>query len=387
MAKLGATVLAAPLTRGAQPDPPANGFPSRPVFQVDVIAPTKDKPQSKLWFAQGTWWAWLPVRGGSSIWRRTASGWQRQTALDAVLRDLPGQADVWADASTVRAVLVEPKRIAVASLRWETATSQYRPLGEPLALPPGAETETATLTRDGAGRLWIAYNANRRMWARASVSPDATAWTDPIEITMQSASADDICVVTALPGEIGVMWSDQEHDAVFFRRHANSAPPAQWKEIETVAEGGKTADDHFNIAALDNGALFAATKNSVDRIDFPQHVLRVRSADGTWSNLPYAPLTRTHAPTRPIAQLTQDGSRLYLLHTLALSGRRPAKSIIVCQSTTPAKLSVAGRATPLIDADAVVNNVTGSKARLPGKRPWIVLASDQEGRVYEGQLP
>jgi hypothetical protein len=30
--------------------------------------------------------------------------------------------------------------------------------------------------------------------------------------------------------------------------------------------------------------------------------------------------------------------------------------------------------------------VTGSKARLPWQKPWIVLASDGEGRVYEGRL-
>jgi len=63
-----------------------------------------------------------------------------------------------------------------------------------------------------------------------------------------------------------------------------------------------------------------------------------------------------------------------------------SQSIIVSQSTNPSDLSVESRARTLIDAGAAVNNVTGSKASLPRQKPWIVLASDSEGRVYEGQL-
>ena len=361
-----------------------------PVFRVDTPAPTKDKPQSKLWFAEGCWWAWLPVRGGSSVWRRAEAGWQRQQNLDDALRGLPGQADVWSGGDTVRAVLVEPKRIAVVTLGWDARASRYRPLGAPAEFDSGAEMETATITRDGAGWDWIAYNAGRRMWVRAVQSAgmpsSAGNWTAPIEVSRQRASDDDICAMVAMPGEIAVIWSDQEHDAVYVRRHANRARPEEWKGIEVIEEGNKTADDHINIAARGNGELYVATKNSVDRMGAPQQVLRVRSANGKWRNYPYAALTASQSPTRPIAQLTHDGSRLYLLHTIGLTGQRPAQSIIVCQSTDPTALSVEDSPRTLIDAGAAVNNVTGSKARLPWQKPWIVLASDGEGRVYEGRL-
>jgi cell wall assembly regulator SMI1 len=33
-----------------------------------------------------------------------------------------------------------------------------------------------------------------------------------------------------------------------------------------------------------------------------------------------------------------------------------------------------------------VNNVTGPKAAFPPNAPWIVLASDNEGNVYEADL-
>ncbi len=354
---------------------------AEPVMRVDVPAPTKDKPQSKLWFAHGNWWAWLPVRGGSSVWRRTEAGWRRQEDPDGALRGLPGQADVWAGGDSVRAVLVEPKRLAVAGLRWDAGASRYMAAGA-AEFDPGGETETATIARDGAGRDWIAYNAGRRMWVRAS----GKSWTGPIEVSREEASEDDICAVTALPGGIGVIWSDQAHDAVYFRRHRDGARPEQWEEIEVIEQGGKTADDHINIAALGNGELFVATKNSVDRVGAPQQVLRVRDAKGRWTNRPYAVMTEREQPTRPIVQLAQDGGRLFLLHTIGLRGQRPARSVIVCQSTRAAELSLDGGRKTLIDAGAAVNNVTGSKARLPRQAPWIVLASDDEGRVYEGRL-
>jgi hypothetical protein len=141
----------------ADPSTTALARASRPVFQVDVASPTKDKPQSKIWFAHGSWWAWLPTRDGSSIWKRTDTGWQRQASLDRALGGLPGQADVWADRDTVRAVLVEARRVAVVGLQWDSTSKGYVPAGPPVqfVMPGGAEAkgtiETATIAR-GSGR-------------------------------------------------------------------------------------------------------------------------------------------------------------------------------------------------------------------------------------------
>lgn len=360
---------------------------AEPVFAVDVPAPTKDKPQSKLWFAHGSWWAWLPVSGGSSIWRRTSAGWRRQHDLDAPLRGLPGQADVWADRDYVRAVLVEPRRLAVAGLRWDARIHRYRWSADAVEFGDATGAiETATIARDATGRWCVAYNSDRRMWIRMSLSPDSRTWSDAVEVSGRMASVDDICAVVALPGEVAVMWSDQVQDAVYFRRHSDGAPPERWGEMEIVEQGGKTADDHINIAAAGDGRLFVATKNSVDREGAPQQVLRVRDRRGAWSNHPYAPLTPEHAPTRPVAQLDPGASRLFLIHTAGLVGRRPAASVIVCQDTDPTRLSLGGPPRTLIQAGTAVNNVTGSKARLPKGAAWVVLASDSQGGVYEGRL-
>lgn len=274
-------------------------------------------------------------------------------------------------------------------MKWDAGHRSYRLAAEPwrFAIPAGGEpVETATIARDGSGRWWIVYNYRRKMWARTVRNTAGDDWTEPIAVSEQLASQDDICAVAAMPGGVGVIWSDQDHEAVYFRRHSNEAAPESWEAIEIAEQGGKTADDHINLTVAGDGTLYAATKNSVDRIDQPQQVLRVRDPRGKWSNYPYALLTREHQPTRPIVQLLGDPARLYLLHTVGLRGRRPPHSIIVVQAADPKRPGRIGAARTLIDGGTAVNNVTGSKAPLPQQGPWIVLASDAGGNVYEARL-
>jgi len=345
-----------------------------PVFETGVAAPTKDKPQSKLWFAGVTWWAWMPSADGSVLWRRGADGWERRDDLRDVLRGLPGQADVWALGNEVAAVLVEKQRLAFVRAR--LVGGKYVVVGKPVVFTLGSATETATVVRDGGGRWWIAYNERRRMWVRSSA--DGERWGAPVEVSVDAAAEDDICAIAALPGGVGVIWSDQAADAVLFRFHG-----AKWGPVETVARGNKTADDHFHTALAADGRLFVATKNSLDTVGEAQLVLRVRSAGGKWTNYPYARRTAEVEPSRPIALI--GGERLFLLHSVYR--RKGLAGFVAMLSTGIGELRVDGEAGALIAADGVsVNNVTGSKAALPTGVPWIVLASDEKGRVYEGEI-
>ncbi len=366
---------------------------ARPVFKVDVRNPTKDKPQSKLWFAHGSWWAWLPVKDGSSVWKRTGQGWRRQSHLDAVLRGLPGQADVWADADTATAVLVEPERLAVVSLRWENSSGGYVLALAPVTLAIGTPrnreeaVETATIARDGRGVWWIAYDWEREIYARHSMDNSVREWSAPVRVSEKKTDADDICAIVALPGSVGVVWSDQDHDAVYFREHLDGAPAGSWKPIETADSGGNTADDHLNAAVAADGTLYLATKNSVDMMGEPQLTLRIRDARGKWTNTPYAPRTKAGEPSRPIVLLTPGDSRVLLLHTIYhVDSVTPRHDRIVWQSTARGPLSLTGAARVLIDSGKIVNDITGPKAALPAGEPWVVLASDRGGEVFEALL-
>jgi hypothetical protein len=360
---------------------------TKPVFKVDVASPTKDKPQSKLWFAHGSWWAWLPVRGGSGIWRRTAAGWQRQTSLDESLRGYPGQADVWAERDQVTAVLVEPARLAVIRLKWNSRAPGYELGAKPdlFELPAtGASdgpVETATIARDSRGRWWFAYNWRRQVWARSFAGG---AWSEAAVISKERTMVDDLCAIVALPGRIGVLWSDQNSDAIYLRLRSDNASPEKWDAVEIAQQGGKTADDHIHAVVLKDGTLCVATKNSVDEIGKGQLVLRVRGPGGRWTNHPYAVRTEQVEPSRPIIVVGGDPERLMLAHSVYTKG--PSGSRVVWQSTDARQIDVSLAATPLIDPLGYVNDVTGCKAHLPEGQPWIVLASGRDGSLYEAQL-
>jgi hypothetical protein len=361
------------------------------VIRTGVPSATRDKPQSKLWHAHGRWWAWLPVPGGSAVWKRTDDGWQRDDEAAAALAALPGQADVWADDDGVRAVLVEPDRLTLVALQYDrrcdgycVASTHSCPLGD--VASAGDATETATLARDGTGRWWVAYDRAARICVRAFDDGPNGTWSEPVTLG-EPTKADDLCAAAALPGRIGIVWSDQLHDAVYFAAHRDGDAVDAWQVPEVVEQGRRTADDHLNLAVGGDGTLFVASKNSVDQVGEPQLVLRVRRPNGTWQNLPYADVTVDQLPSRPIVLLNQAATRLHLLHTIYPAAPMGRRSYIAMQTSRAGRFDPDAPTHELLAAATALNNVTGCKQRLPDDAPWIVLASDAAGNVYDAVLP
>lgn len=386
-------LLCAPVSTVAA-EPPAH----QPVFQLDIANPTADKPQSKLWFARSSWWAWLPNRNGSSIWQRTASGWQRVTSLDETLRQLPGRADVLSTGDTIRAVLVDGCQLTVATLRYNAQAGSYLPDGEPTRFkveggePPNKIIETATIACDSQGRCWIAYPWQQKMWVRASNDNTLTEWTEPFAVS-EETDRDDLCAIVALPGAVGVAWSNQLQETMSFRLHQDGADTNNWEPTEIIERGNKNADDHISAKVDADGRLLLATKNSVDRVGQPQLVLRIRDPNGNWQSITYAERTTTAHPSRPQILLAEKPPYLLLVHTIyGPKGPPPnetQQNTIAWQAAPLAHLNAATlnvASQSLIDPATSINNVTGCKAMLPNGQPWIVLASDEAGHVYEGQL-
>lgn len=358
---------------------------NRPVLQVDVSNPTSDKPQSKIWYTSGSWWALLPRRSGPSLWQRTASGWKEHTAVTAALTGLPGRGDVWFDSSGATAVLLKNHSFAIVRLRprastwtpkilarWETAAE--RPI------------ETSTIARDGRRRWWVASTVSNRVlvWN----SPDGTTWSGP-NVIGDGLDKDDICAVTPIPGGVGVLWSNQATESVFFRVHRDMAAAGAWDPVETVDSGNRTADDHINAALTADGTLWVATKNSVDTVGKPQQVLRLRAPNGSWRNIPYSILKRTEGPSRPVVAVAPDQRTVFYGHTIYDHTDRTRDRIVFGridlnspQSLETPEIVIA----PAADLKARVNDATRAKAPMPAAGVWLVLASDREGRVYEADL-
>jgi hypothetical protein len=364
---------------------------TRPVFQVNFAHPTADKPQSKLWFAHGRWWALLPRATAPSLWERTGAGWREHGEIAAALRGVPGRADVWSDADGATAVGVGPGSLAVFRVRATDsgATSwEARSLATlPVDVDPATPLETATIVRDGAKHWWIATTARQRVLVWHSA--DGVAWEGPHPLET-GIGADDICTLMSLPDGVGIVWSDQARDRIAFRLHRDGRAPTDWEEIEIVASGGNTADDHLNTALLADGTLVVVTKNSLDTLGEPQLVLRVRSGL-SWRNLPYAPLREGAEPSRPIVIAAPDSRSLVSAHTVYNNRQRPRLHDHIVAGrldlTSPDVLrEVKPAITPELELGSQVNDATGPKSAFPDNAPWLLLASDRQGRIYEVDL-
>lgn len=366
---------------GANADGPATA----PVLQVDYPFPTADKPQSKTWFSHGRWWAILPRLAGPSLWERTAAGWVEHPETAAALAGLPGRADVWWDGDGATAASAADRIIRVFRLAPADAAARVWRAEVLATLPAPADDaiETVTLARDPGGVWWIATAVQEKIFAWSS--RDGKQWSEP-EAIGRGVDADDICAVVPLRSGVGVIWSNQKKETVNFRVHRTGEPAEVWDPVETVQSGNRNADDHLRAALAADGTLWVATKNSVDETGAPQFVLRVRSPDGVWRNLPYGRLAADTAISRPTLALAPDGA-VWLGHSVY---REKVRSEIVFgrADLRQAEVLTAPRAViaPSPGPGARVNDPAGPKAVFPADAPWIVLASDAAGRVYEADL-
>lgn len=361
--------------------------PVQPVLQVDYPYPTTDKPQSKLWYAGDCWWAILPRSGGPSLWQRTATGWKEHPEVYKALQGIPGRADVWADKDGVTAVGVTADSLVVFRLTAANPDGEWHSqVLATLHTPVKENIETATIARDAHGQWWVAADGNTSIYTWSSAN--GLAWSQPL-LLKAGVSKDDIAIITSIQEGVMVTWSNQVAEAVQYRVHKNGHAATDWEEQAIVEAGNKTADDHLHAALTSDGTVWMVTKNSLDSLTYPQLVLRVRAASGTWRNFPYAPRTAQSEPSRPVIITTPQKGLLLEGHTIYDKTDRYKDRIEFSRIDTTASAILTDKQVVIQPATALhakVNDCTVSKAPFPADAPWIVLASDAEGRVYEADL-
>ena len=338
---------------------------------LGVTASTYAKPQSKLWFHDGQWWAVLPDATGTWVWRLAETKW-------VMVLKLSDATEVYADVRTVNEVvyvlLFKGKKSEFVTLAYDGNAHCYQfspkyPSSVPLHLDKGVET--ATLDVDASGRVWVASDAKRRIrvrWRDAS----STDFHAPITLE-RGISKDDICVVMAFPqGDVGVLWSNQVTQHFGFRLHKKGNPPQDWEADESPAAafalsvGKGMADDHMNCAVGTDGALYAAVKTSYDVAGQPKLVLLVRRPSGTWEE-PYCIDT---CGTRPALLLDEQAKLLIVTYASQEGGGNIGYK---CSSLTP--ITFGERHVVLSD---VLDNVTSTKQPVQGE---AVLVASTPGLV------
>jgi hypothetical protein len=418
--RLGAWVLAAlalALIIGAQFASPAVTRAGSDVGYVDFsfgpaqtttpssdfqdTAPTATKPQSKLWYNDGFWWGAL-LSGVTHVYDIYQFNGQTQSWTDTgvpIDTRATSHADCLWDAATgylYVATAVMPgdpgnTDIHVRRYTYNAATRTYAPATDFVAATGGVEA--VVLDKDSTGTIWVTYTLDSNATTRAVYVTHSTSgggFISPYIIPVAGAANltnDDLSAIIAFGGKVGVMWSNQRDDAMYFAIHADGAPDTMWQP-GTAYVGPHYADDHINLKSLSadpSGQVFAVIKTSLTDLPTPNPndpliVLLVRPTSGPWFARTVS--TVQDNETRPIVLIDTTNRQLYVFATTN-DGLVPS-AIYYKQSGLDNVSFPVGLGTPFI-ASAThpnINNATSTKQNLTSATGLLVLASDLVSGYY-----
>lgn len=398
-----------------------------PVYGTQSIAysgvsnpPTSDKPQSKLWWNDGSWWADVWKSGtGWSIYRldRASNSW----VDTGVVNDTRGStlADTMWDGSHLyiasHVVTITGDGTPKPSLSNSPAKLyRYSYAGGKYTLDSGFPTtitnnssESMTIDKDTTGRVWatwtqVAGNSTsgytNTVYMNAATNSGAS-WGTPfvLPVSNPNPAPDDISAVVAFGnGQVGVMWSDHKADTVWWATHKDSdAANSSWK-LQPALRGNGQSDDHLNLKTLQadtTGRVFAAVKTSLNDISsdktLPQLILLVfKPGTGAFTQ---STIAKTgDCVSRPQIILDTQNNLVRAFHTApptsvsgcAYSG--VAGSIYEKTASMDNPVFGSGRGTPIMQAasSSNINDVTTSKQSVNNTTGLVVMASDNVAKRY-----
>jgi hypothetical protein len=357
--------------------------------------PTADKPQSKLWFHDGAWWALMVESGGTSVYIHELldnHSWRKTGALVDSRPNSTGDA-LWSkrdDTLYVASRVTGTSNLRVNSYTYSSSTRSWA-VASSNDVNSGGGSESASIDQDSAGRLWVTYTRASRVWIAYS-DADGANWTagfqPPVPDTV--IKSDDLSAVVAFGGNsVGVMYSDQESGGFHFAIHNDADPVEVWRS-EDVLKAPGMSDDHINLKQLAGdsaGRVFAAIKTSQGDLDTDPDdaplvgvLTRTGSTNGTGSWAFAAAGTVADDHTRPLIMINSTDQQLYFFATAPVSGgdifyKKAPLSDINFDSQP-------GRGTPFVDATPVVNNASGAKDPVTTETGLVILAVAHGKKQY-----
>ncbi|SRR6266545_5157545 len=380
-----------------------NQNPTKPTLPPSLVkAPTGEKPQSKLWFNDGRWWAdlvnsadgkyyiyWLNLATQTWVKTNTTLDTRAQTKADCLWDGVHlyvasgGGSDNSGNAGTIY-----PHPGWLYRYSYDAASKTYTPDFGPILIRNGG-AETIVLDKDTTGRLWITYTQNFKVYVNHSRTSDQdwdpyAAFVLPTpDARWSSVSADDISTLVAFDGKIGVLWSNEStgqfsgssDTAFYFAYHVDGASDTTWASTPIYRQPS-AADDHLDIKSLQAdaaGNVFAMVKTSFNTNGQPQLLLIVakKNTGGTYSWGTYVESTRTDNQTRPILLIDTSHRTLYVFTSTEGGGD------VYYKSTSIDKIQFAsGPGTLFINRPGfLINNATSTKQTVNATSGIVVLAS------------
>jgi hypothetical protein len=383
----------------------------RDLSYTGTTAPTGQKPQSKLWFNDGSWWGAL-FNTASSHFEIFRLDWATQTWAGTGVR-IDDRSNVrqdvlWdgrhlyvassgpLDANTDARVASAAGRIYSFSYQNGTYTADA---GFPVTVVPDGGAEAMVLAEETTtGRLWVTYTVNFAVRvAHSTTNPQN--WVAPYVLPVANANNitdDDISSVVAFNGHIGVMWGNQTAgiESYLFAVHTdNSSDTAAGWSLETALGGEpELADDHISLkVGLANdpaGEVFAAVKTS--RNDHPTNaaidpliVLLRRRPGGGWTRHTVATVPYQH--TRATVLIDGANRQVYVFASSpccsggTIYSKQMSLDALANNNDFPIGL---GAPFLSLSTDPKTNNVTSTKQTLDSTTGLVVEAGDDATHRY-----
>ncbi|MDP8961998.1 MAG: DNRLRE domain-containing protein [Actinomycetota bacterium] len=380
--------------------------------QNGVQIPTADKPQSKLWFQDGSWWGLLyrPSVAATRIHRldQASQTWVDEgTTVDTRPK---ARADaLWdgtklyvASGTTVDSEWGSPPSSTdLTSGSADVSRFSYNPATKAYSLDPGfpvkvydGSSESITLAKDSTGQLWVTYTRDSKVWVNRSLDSDA-AWGVPFVLPAKGNDVhyDDISAVVAFAdsegSKVGVMWSNQNigHKRFYFSEHLDNAADDAWKPSVAAFGGGVAGcsggcgNDHLNLKQLTtdgSGRVFAAVKTAKQQADLPLVSLVVRDRHGAWGSHVFGQVKDQH--TRPLVLIDDEHRQLFLFAVSPeVGGTIYYKQTSIDNISFPPGI---GDVFMVSSEDTDINNPTSTKQNVNGETGLLVLASANSNARY-----
>ena len=377
--------MTAPAVRAAPGDVGQAG----PSFAGSGADPTSSKPESKVWFNDGFWWAsmYRSTASAFTIHRLSGTTWT-DTGVAIDDRESTHQDVLWDQAAG---------RLYVASHVFSTSPSSGNPArlyrfsynagSDTYSLDGGFpqtindwSSETLVIDKDSTGQLWATWTRGSAVRVNRTTSGDQN-WGAEFQPagTTGSMSSDDISTLVSFGGDkIGLMWSRQSGspDSFGFAIHDDSAADTTWGATTAVYSGNNFADDHINLKADSTGNLFAVVKTSLT--SGANIVVLKRSTGGTWTNAVFS--TGQGTMTRGVLAIDTTNNLLRVFATAP-----EANGTIYTKTSPLGSLSFSGGlGTQFIRDNSPddLNNATTTKQTVNSTTGLLVLAGHETLNEY-----
>ncbi len=367
-------------------------------FDITIThEPTAGEAQSKLWFADGAWWATLidPATQELHIARLdpATQGWMDTGAL---VDDRPHvRADVLWDGTHLTIVTAGDRPTASQAVR--ISQFHYDPKPGRFVIEPDLPITLSTvgvgdpvLARDSKGTLWLAYVDQARLILRHSLG-DVWHWSPAAPPPLASAAGDTrAAALTADGSRVTLVWNDVNDAALKVGQHVDGADPGSWVADTTTVAGLANAPGGFSIrsiATTGGSRLFVAFEIAPDRSSkanplAPGAIVMIRDPDGGWSNVQLARVKDHFAA--PVLAVDDHLGILVAVGFVTNTG-----TIAYKQSPLDRVGFDSGQGTDLIasSADPNLRNPTSTKQAVDLTSGLLVLAADDgTGHFASGRL-